>query len=310
MRGSKTKTRHAGLRISSLVLLFFAMLGCDASKPPAVPSGTQPPISKKSSGRTPAASTADPAEFKKLLTPAQLALGDPITNHTGMALVPIPAGEFQMGSQDFFDDEKPPHQVTITKPFYVSVHEVTQRQYETVTKSRPWQGQSEVREGPDYPATYVDWDDAVEFCRKLSQQEGAEYRLPSEAEWEYACRAATTTAYGFGDDVSKLGQYAWYSENARKIGEVYAHAVGQKLPNAWGLYDTHGNVWEWCHDWSRRYEKEAIRDPTGPVRGATRVKRGGSFDDAAHAARSGLRASRTPDHRNQYIGFRVVRSYP
>jgi formylglycine-generating enzyme required for sulfatase activity len=235
-------------------------------------------------------------------------LGDPISNNIGMVLVPIPAGEFQMGSRDFFDDEKPPHQVTITKPFYVSVHEVTQRQYETVTEHRPWQGESNVQEGPDYPATYVDWDDAVEFCRKLSQQEGVEYRLPSEAQWEYVCRAGTTTAYGFGDDVSKLGQYAWFSENARKIGEEYAHPVGQKLPNSWGLYDTHGNVWEWCHDWLRPYEKDAVSDPTGPDRGATRVKRGGSFDDAAHAARSGLRSSRTPDHRNHYIGFRVVRT--
>ncbi|MCH7989078.1 MAG: formylglycine-generating enzyme family protein, partial [Planctomycetes bacterium] len=169
------------------------------------------------------------------MTPDQLALGDPIVNSVGMLLVPIPAGEFQMGSPDSdsvaSDDEKPQHLVKITKPFYLSVYEVTQQQYEKVMGTRPWQDKPNVQDGPDYPATYVSWNDAVEFCRKLSEQEGVEYRLPTEAQWEYACRAGTTTVYSFGDDAYKLGQHAWYAKNAWNIGEEYAHRIGQKLPN-------------------------------------------------------------------------------
>ncbi len=171
------------------------------------------------------------------MTPDQLALGDPIVNSIGMLLVPIPAGEFQMGSPDSDSDEKPQHLVKITKPFYLSVYEVTQQQYEQVMGVRPWQGKQFLQEGLDYPATHVSWDDAVEFCRKLSENEGVEYRLPTEAQWEYACRAGTTTAYSFGDDASKLGQYGWYDMNTNK-----KHAVGQKRPNPWSLYDTHGKT--------------------------------------------------------------------
>ena len=168
------------MRISPLVLLLFAMLGCG--------SGTQPakPPAKAATPKTP-----DAAAVKKHMTPDQLPLGDPIVNSVGMVLVPVPAGQFQMGIPDS------EHLVKITKPFYLSVCEVTQQQYEKVMGLRPWQGKDYVQEGPDYPAAYVSWNDGVEFCRKLSEQEGVQYRLPTEAQWEYACRSGTTTVVPF-----------------------------------------------------------------------------------------------------------------
>jgi formylglycine-generating enzyme required for sulfatase activity len=231
-----------------------------------------------------------------------------------MKLTLIPAGEFLMGSpasgSDAEDDEKPQHLVKITKPFYMAVHEVTQQQYEKVMGTRPWEGEEYVKEGPDYPAVYVNHDDAVEFCRRLSKQEGVEYRLPTEAEWEYACRAGTTTAYSFGDDEAKLGQYAWYEKNAWDIGEEYAHRIGQKLPNRWGLYDMHGNVWEWCHDWYGSYGSEkVVSDPLGPVQGEYRVLRGGSFGSPPSLVRSAYRSYNFPVTRHSYLGFRAARTY-
>ncbi|MCH7688722.1 MAG: formylglycine-generating enzyme family protein, partial [Planctomycetes bacterium] len=231
-----------------------------------------------------------------------------------MLMVPIPAGEFQMGSPDSDKDsnpfEKPQHPVKITKPFYLSVYEVTQQQYEKVMGVRPWQGKEYVQDGPDYPATYVSWNDAVEFCRKLSEQEGVEYRLPTEAQWEYACRAGTTTVYSFGDDASKLGQHAWYRKNAWDIGEKYAHRVGQKLPNPWGLYDMHGNVWEWCQDWYAPYGSEkALSDPMGPAQGLGRLLRGGSFYSRSSDVRSANRNDALPANRVVDIGFRPSSTY-
>ena len=176
-------------------------------------------------------------------------LPDPIENSIGMVLFPIPAGEFPMGSPETEKElhivprqHEVQHQVTLTKPFLLGVHEVTQGQWQAVMGTTPWKGEPYVKEGDDYPATYVNWQDAVEFCRKLSKKEGLEYRLPTDAEWEYACRAGTTTAYSFGDDASELGEYAWYRENVQDAGQEYAHTVGQKKPNPWGLYDMHGNV--------------------------------------------------------------------
>jgi serine/threonine protein kinase/formylglycine-generating enzyme required for sulfatase activity len=253
-------------------------------------------------------------DVKKHMTPNQLALGDPVVNSIGMKLVPIPAGQFSMGSADTEldadDDQKPQHLVKITKPFYLSVYEVTQQQYEKVMGVRPWQGKGFVQDGLDYPATYVNWDDAAEFCRKLSKQEGVEYRLPTEAQWEYACRARTTTAYSFGDNVSKLEEYAWYGKNAWEVGEQYPHRVGQKLPNPWGLYDMHGNVLEWCQDRYAPYGSEKVlTDPTGPAQGENRLLRGGSFDDHSSAVRSANRVDDLPTNRYNVDGFRPSRTY-
>jgi WD40 repeat protein len=237
---------------------------------------------------------------------------DLIINSIGMKL--IPAGEFQMGSPDSDSDaadrEKPQHLVKITNPFYLGVYEVTQGQYEKVMGARPWQGKEYVKEGPDYPAVYVSHDDAVEFCRRLSKQEGVEYRLPTQAEWEYACRAGTTTTYSFGDGEAKLGQHAWYDKNAWDIGEKYAHRVGQKLPNRWGLYDMHGNVYEWCQDWHESYGSEkVVSDPLGDAQGIARELRGGSFRYRSSVVRSADRYCDLPDNRDSSLGFRAARTY-
>ncbi|MBT6143683.1 formylglycine-generating enzyme family protein [bacterium] len=219
-----------------------------------------------------------------------------------MKMVLIPPGEFQMGL--------PQHQVTLTKPFILSVYEITQQQYAKVMGTRPWQGKKYVQEGPDYPATYVNWHDAVEFCRKLSKQEGVDYRLPTEAEWEYACRAGTTTVYSFGDDASQMGQHAWYRKNAWDSGEKFAHVVGQKLPNRWGLYDIHGNVWEWCQDWYVGYDSMMVlTDPVGPTLGNYHVLRGGSFLSLGRNARSADRDDFNPAYNFIADGFRVARTY-
>ena len=292
------------MRILLIVLLFFAMLVCGSATQPATPA------EKVAVVKTPTT-----VAVKKQMTPDQLALGDPVVNSIGMILMPIPSGEFQMGSpesdSDAGDDEKPQHLVKITKPFYLSMFEVTQQQYERVMGVCPWQRRVYVKDEPDCPATYMTWQDAVEFCRKLSEQEGLEYRLPTEAEWEYACRAGTTTAYSFGDDESKLGQYAWYDKNAWDTGERYAHRVGRKLPNRWGLHDMHGNAYEWCQDRYAPYGSErVVSDPMGPARGKFRSLRGGAFSNPPMFDRSAFRDNIRPSNRSFNLGFRVARTFP
>jgi formylglycine-generating enzyme required for sulfatase activity len=198
--------------------------------------------------------------------------------------------------------------VTLTKSFHLGRTEVTQGQWKAVMGTTPWKGKEFVKEGGDYPAVYMRWEDAVEFCRKLSEKEGVEYRLPTEAEWEYACRAGTTTMWSFGDDESQLGEYAWYDKNADDIGEEYAHVVGQKKRNPWGLYDIHGNVFEWCQDWVGEYPSGDVTDPVGPASGSFRVYRGGSWSYNARVCRSADRRVLTPFLRISDLGFRVLRS--
>jgi formylglycine-generating enzyme required for sulfatase activity len=152
----------------------------------------------------------------------------------------------------------------------------------------------------------MNWDEAVEFCRKLSQKEGRKYRLPTEAEWEYACRAGTKTAYSFGDDDTKLGDYGWFRANAHDVGQKYGHIVAHKKPNPWGLYDMHGNVWEWCSDWLGDYPTDAATDPNGPSTGENRVIRGGSVSFQGGDARSAERGGTKPDNESCSIGFRIV----
>jgi formylglycine-generating enzyme required for sulfatase activity len=251
---------------------------------------------------------------KKEMMSSQLELGEPIANSVGMLFVPIPAGQFQMGSEKSDKDtrelERPRHLVQISKTFYLSVYEVTQQQYERVMGSCPWKGKRNVLEGNDFPATYVSWNDAVEFCRRLSEREGVEYRLPTEAELEYACRAGTSTAYSFGDDPSRLEQYAWYRENTVKAGEPYAHSVGRKCPNQFALFDMHGNVAEWCQDWEAPYVSSPVTsDPTGPPIGKWRLLRGGAFLSPPWIVRSAYRFSDQPMSRFNYSGFRPVRTY-
>ncbi len=214
-----------------------------------------------------------------------------------LELLRIPAGKFMMGSNER-DNEKPIHEVTI-QPFYLGKYPITQEQYQAVMGSNP----SHFK-GAKLPVEQVSWDDAVKFCEKLSQND-KKYRLPSEAEWEYACRAGTQTQYCFGDDESKLEDYAWYDENSGST----THPVGEKKPNAFGLYDMHGNVWEWCSDrWHENYEKaptDGSSWETGTVENY-RALRGGSWYDYARNCRSGLRNWLGADLDDNDCGFRVV----
>jgi formylglycine-generating enzyme required for sulfatase activity len=187
------------------------------------------------------------------------------------------------------------HEVIINKAFYMQTTEVTQSQWTAVMGTEPWKGNSYVKEDSDYPATNVSWDDAVAFSKKLSEKEGETYRLPTEAEWEYACRAGAETRWSFGNDEKAVGDYAWYRENAYDIDEWYAHQVGLKKPNAFGLYDMHGNVWEWCHD------------PSFHTSGFFRVLRGGSWYHFTRSSRSARRHWVDAGHRSSLHGFRVVR---
>ncbi|MFV1968351.1 MAG: formylglycine-generating enzyme family protein [Pirellulaceae bacterium] len=235
-----------------------------------------------------------------------------MTNSIGMRLNLIPAGEFQMGSPESEasrdSDEGPQHRVRITRQFYLGVHEVTQGEYERVMGDRLWDGKKHTKNGEDYAASYISWTDAVEFCKKLSAKEGRTYRLPTEAEWEYACRAGTQTRYHFGDDESDLGSYAWFYDNAWHIGEKYAHEVGQKRANSFGLYDMHGNVWEWCQDWNgeENYGSSPSVDPTGPTSGSLRVIRGGSWSSIPRHCRAADRDRDRPGRRDRFLGFRVA----
>jgi formylglycine-generating enzyme required for sulfatase activity len=245
---------------------------------------------------------------------------EPITNSCGMRLKLIPAGTFMMGSpaaETGRGNDEHQHEVTISKAFYIQTTVVTHWQWKTIMGTEPWKGwfltKWNVKEGATYAASYVSWDDAVIFCKKLSAREGKTYRLPTEAEWEYACRAGTKTTSRFAITISHgLDEYAWYVETAYHAGETFIHQVGLKKPNAFGLYDMHGNVWEWCHDYYGQdyYKQSPERDPTGPAQGSFRILRGGSWVTRADTARSANR-QRTGGNRRDFdygsVGFRVVR---
>jgi formylglycine-generating enzyme required for sulfatase activity len=226
--------------------------------------------------------------------------GEVKTNTIGMKLVYIPPGEFMMGSNDGDSDEKPVHKVRISKGFYMGVYEVTQAQWQAVMGTNP----SNFK-GDNLPVETVSWNDATEFCKKLSQKEGRTYRLPTEAEWEYACRADSNTRFCFGDNDSGLDDYAWYGYE--KSGKQ-THPVGQKKPNAFGLYDMHGNVWEWCQDWYDEdyYSRSPEVDPQGHDTGSARVLRGGSWGISPGACRSVDRSWFTPVNRGYSIGSRII----
>jgi formylglycine-generating enzyme required for sulfatase activity len=237
-----------------------------------------------------------------------------------VAMVEIPAGSFMMGSpmwEENRDSDEPQHRVEITQGFQLSSTEVTQVQYEKVIGANPSRFV-----GADRPVEQVSWLDAVQFCNKLSAREGLSpayriiggsvtwdtksngYRLPTEAEWEYACRAGTTTAYHTGGSGADLARAGWYEGNAGNE----THLVGKKTPNAWGLYDMHGNVWEWCFDWYGEYWSGSQSDPQGAASSSLRVLRGGSWSPGAKYWRSADRAGAGPARAYGYLGFRVARN--
>jgi formylglycine-generating enzyme required for sulfatase activity len=258
----------------------------------------------------------------------------------------IPAGTFQMGSQPsseaiarayggearFFKVEHPQHQVTLTKGFWMGRYPVLNEQFEIFVKSTGYQTEAE-REGwglgydkkighsnrvngltwrnpgypiePRQPVVMVSWNDAQAYIQWLNGRGEGMYRLPTEAEWEYACRAGSTTAFSFGDDASRLGEHAWWGENSGYT----THLAGQKKPNAWGVYDMHGNVWDWCQDWMGDYPSGAVVDPIGARSSQDRVLRGGSWHSPAVYCRSANRRTYSPESRNISLGFRLVRAH-
>jgi formylglycine-generating enzyme required for sulfatase activity len=224
-------------------------------------------------------------------------------------MVWIAPGTFTMGSPPNEKDrrpyEGPQTKVTISRGFLMSKYEVTQAQYKAVVGGNP----SHFK-GDNKPVEQVSWNDAVSYCAKLTGKEkaagvlpaGYEYRLPTEAEWEYACRARTTTRFSFGNDESQLGQYDWYGSNSSGT----THPVGQKKPNRWGLYDMHGNVREWCQDWWDNYPGGSVIDPQGPATGINRVLRGGAYAMAARSSANREDNDFKPSDHSIGLGFRPV----
>jgi formylglycine-generating enzyme required for sulfatase activity len=244
-----------------------------------------------------------------------------ITNSLGMALVRIRGGEFWMGTANgekvwLGPQEKPCHQVSITRPFYLGACEVTQREYQAVLGSNPSHFTEDRGGGPNHPVDMISYFDAVDFCARLSalpaeRQARRTYRLPTEAEWEYACRAGTTTAYHFGCDATQLGDYAWHAGSSG--GRT--HPVRTLRPNAWGLYDMYGNVWEWCADIydANYYSRSPTLDPFS-IRGSDeRVLRGGGWAETfgdGRWCRSAARGYRSPNTRLNHHGLRVACEVP
>jgi formylglycine-generating enzyme required for sulfatase activity len=250
-------------------------------------------------------------------------------NGLKLKLVWCPPGNFRMGSPRtevtgryrIHPSNEIQEKVTLTRGFWFGKYEVTQAQWKGVMGTEPWKGQIFTKEGADLPATWVSWDDAMDFCRKLTDQERRagrllndwEYTLPTEAQWEYACRARTKTRFSFGHDVSKLGAYAWFDGNATVAGEPYAHQVGQKKANPWGLYDMHGNVGEWCRDvYSNTLPggRDPESKPDSKNKGPQRASRGGNWADSDFVSycRSASRNSFMPGSRNHAQGFRFALS--
>jgi formylglycine-generating enzyme required for sulfatase activity len=245
-------------------------------------------------------------------------------------MVYLPGGTFRMGDiQGKGDeDERPVHEVTLDT-FAIARHPVTVGEFRRFIKSTGYQTEAEQQDGAfvwdgkewgkksdanwrnpymtqddDHPLVCVSWNDAAAYCEWLSQQTAEQYSLPTEAQWEYACRASSETAYCFGGDQQRLGEYAWYSENS----EGKTHPVEQKRANQWGLYDMHGNVWEWVHDWYGDYSKQPQSNPSGPEWGSVRVVRGGSWFIDAVFCRSAFRSLWfDPGDRVFYLGFRLAR---
>ena len=227
-----------------------------------------------------------------------------------LEMVLVPAGKFLMGGKkipvDPFsnikveqpeENEFPQHEVTLTKPFYMGKYEVTQEQWESVMGKNP----SDTK-GAKLPVTNVSWEDCQEFIKKLNASTKGGYQLPYEAEWEFACRAGTMTAYSFGDEITPKDANYINSNIGKPV------AVGSYKPNAFGLYDMHGNVREWCEDWHGAYPDGAVMDPQGPATGRNRVLRGGSFTYNVSFARSSSRNGSTPTGRSNGVGFRLART--
>jgi formylglycine-generating enzyme required for sulfatase activity len=273
----------------------LALAALSAPSPAPAPTPSPVPAPSPSPGPSPSPSPRpQPSASSEYL---DLDCGSGVT----MRLKLIPAGPFTMGSptsESGRGNDETQHSVTISQPFYMGVYEVTQAQWQAVMGSNP----SHFTGDLNRPVEQVSWNDCQAFCQKVSAKTGKTVRLPTEAEWEYACRAGSTGRYSFGDSDSALGNYAWYYDNSGNT----THPVGQKQPNAWGLYDMHGNVWEWCQDWYGPYSSGSVTDPSGPGSGEYRVLRGGSWYYIPPFCRAAVRRRLTPDNRWNNSGVRVV----
>nr|WP_271958594.1 formylglycine-generating enzyme family protein [Rubripirellula sp.] len=227
---------------------------------------------------------------------------DAVTNSIGMTFLIVPPGEFQMGSNQGDPRERPIHEVVITNSYGLGATEVTEGQFSAVM------GKDRKLTMPASAINSLTWKQAKEFCQRLSdlpaeKAAGRNYRLPTEAEWEYACRAGTDSAYSFGDDATLVTQHGWYGRNS---GDE-AHPPSQKIPNPWGFSDMHGNAWEWCDNWLYDYPDSSVTDPTGPESGKTHVLRGGSFFHLEPNCRSSSRFYEDPNSLKKFTGgFRVA----
>ncbi|MFZ4082964.1 MAG: SUMF1/EgtB/PvdO family nonheme iron enzyme, partial [Pirellula sp.] len=269
-----------------------------APSKPVVPAEQRPVVTAEVK---PAAKPAAPEASRSQAVPAEQ------TNSIGMKFRLIQPGTFMMGSPESeagrYRDEGQ-HQVKLTKQYFMGIYPVTQSEYQRIMGSNP-----SYFKGDRHPVEQVSWVDATEFIQKLNglpeeRAAGRVYRLPTESEREYACRAGSSTAYCFGEDEARLGEYAWYDSNSGNGTQ----AVGQKASNAWGLYDMHGNVWEWCSDWHGDYPSGTVTDPTGPSTGSFRVNRGGGWSNEAAYCRSANRDGYGPSFRYYHLGFRLALS--
>jgi formylglycine-generating enzyme required for sulfatase activity len=245
---------------------------------------------------------------------------------TAPDMIYVPGGTFKMGDieGDGDEDEKPVHEVSLDD-FAIGRYPVTVGEYMRFVEDIRSHYPEWLEEGSEYhlttgeedhyrsagvnpeeslqPVVGISWGDAAAYCEWLSSQTGGDYSLLTEAEWEYACRAGSDSNYSFGDDVGRLGEYAWYGENS---GDNVP-SVGQKQPNTWGLYDMHGNVWEWVRDWYGNYSEELQSNPSGPAGGSLRVIRGGGWFGDAENCRSACRDHFDPAGRGSSLGFRLAR---
>ncbi|MCX7393972.1 MAG: formylglycine-generating enzyme family protein [Planctomycetales bacterium] len=236
-----------------------------------------------------------------------------VRNSIEMELIYCPPGRFVMGSPESDPEarpeEKPQVEVEISRGFHLGKYEVTYAQWRAIMQTEPWKAQEGVRESDRAAVAYVSWYDCQEFCSRLSKREGKKYRLPTAAEWEYACRAGTMTRFSFGDDATKLSDYGWWGKsdpNGNAKDEPFTHEVGIKLPNLWGFYDMHGNVWEWCED-ADVPRMLGGRDPLSLGESTSnRYIRGGAWWHVATDCRSAYRPSDTPDSKHIDLGFRVT----
>ncbi len=282
--------------------------------------------------------------FEKGSKPLPPKYGKEITNSLGMKFLYIQPGQFMMGSpknEHGRSNNQILHEVTLTKGFLMQTTQVTVGQWRKFAEE--YKTEAEIRDGAygmsgkewkkskdfywdnpgfkqndDYPVTCVTWNDTQAFIIWLNEKESMnKYRLPTEAEWEYSARAGTTTAYCFGKEQRRLGQYAWYCRNSGNN----THPVGKLLPNAWGLYDMHGNVWEWCQDWYSAYPSHSVKDPKGPDKGSYRLLLGGAWESSPfkfgwdivnwlyvdQSCRSAYRNYNDPAYRSSNVGFRILR---